>query len=62
MLGPFNQLKECQHLMITEVRNNYNSPVIASEAKQSHPVNISRLLRLRQLADPRNDFLADLRA
>ena len=45
--------------MINEVRNNYNSPVIASEAKQSHSVNTSRLLRRYT---PRNDFLAELRA
>ena len=45
--------------MIKEVRDNYYSPVIASEAKQSHSVNNSRLLR--RFA-PRNDFLAELRA
>jgi len=45
--------------MIKEVNNNYYSRVIASEAKQSHLVNISRLLRR---CAPRNDILADQRA
>jgi hypothetical protein len=44
--------------MIKEVRNNYNSPVIASEAKQSHSVKTIRLLRRYT---PRNDSFADLR-
>jgi len=58
MLGPFNQQTRDLLLMISRVRNNYNSLVIASEAKQSHPANINRLLRR---SAPRNDFLADLR-
>jgi hypothetical protein len=44
--------------MIMEVINNHCCPVIASEAKQSHSVNNSRLLRH---CAPRNDMLAEVR-
>jgi len=45
--------------MIKDVTKNYNYQVIANEAKQSHSVNISRLLCRYA---PRNDFLAELKA
>jgi hypothetical protein len=58
MFDPFNHLKGNKYLFNEQVRNNCDSTVIASKAKQSNSLNNSRLLRRYA---SRNDIFVDLR-